>query len=220
MGENKTIAENKLFKLMEVKNGNSLKEIESLIVQGVDINYVNKEGLTPLLYLLKQSNEKGNLTEVLQLLFNHGADIKTIDDNGNNALHYVCQYYQNDNLIEIIRLLIKHGVEVNQKTKYGSTALQFLCQYYQNDNLIEIVRLLIEHGVDVKAIDSFRYTALISLCENYQKENLIEILELLIKYGGNVNTKGRFHARDFIRDKYSNKNKDEILNLLDGETSA
>ena len=105
LGEKKEVAEKKLFNLMEEENS-SLKEIESLIEQEVDINCVNKEGITPLLYLLMQPNQTDNFIDVLQSLLHHGADIKTNDDNGYNALHYVCRQYQKDNLIETIRLFI------------------------------------------------------------------------------------------------------------------
>ena len=75
LGEKKEVAEKKLFNLMEEENS-SLKEIESLIEQEVDINCVNKEGITPLLYLLMQPNQTDNFIDVLQSLLHHGADIK------------------------------------------------------------------------------------------------------------------------------------------------
>ena len=108
---------------MEGENGTNLKEIENLMVQGVDINCLNKGGLTPLLYLVKKSNEKQNLIDVLQLLLHHGADIKATGNDGLNALLYLCQKNQKNNLFEIIRLLIKQGIDVRAKNLFGLTAM-------------------------------------------------------------------------------------------------
>ena len=168
-----------LLKLMDEENP-SLSEIENLIGQGVDINTVNQEGLTPLLYIARNSNEKGNVIDVIQLLFRHGANVTLKDKDGWTALHIVCKFYQHENIIDIIRFLIENGIDVNGKTnELEFTALHLLCAYYTNENLIDIIRLFIENGVDIKAKANDGLTALHAVCQYYKKQNIMEIIKLL-----------------------------------------
>ena len=61
-------------------------------------------------------------------MIQHGADVNAKTSDQRTALHYVCEYYQNDNLIEAIRLLIQHKADVNAKDTFelGYNALQVI----------------------------------------------------------------------------------------------
>ena len=126
--------EKKLFKLINATSPN-LKEVEDLINGGVDINCRDEQQMTPLLRLMKISNIKEKLEENIQLLIRLGSDVKTVDNNGWTAIHYLCSQYQKDNLVDITRLLIESGVDAIAKTNNGETALHTACRFYQNKNL-------------------------------------------------------------------------------------
>ena len=128
----------------------SLKELKKILQEGVDINFTNGKGLTPLLCLTAEKKiGHDNLIEIFQLLIQHKIDVNYKDNAGWNALITLCRYYQNENLIEIIKILIRHGIDVNCKINGGWNAVSLLCRYNQNENLIEILRLLTEHGCKV-----------------------------------------------------------------------
>lgn len=101
---------------------------------------------------------------------------------GWNALHLLCQNYENDiNLLEVIHILIKWGIEINAKTlDAGWNPLQLLCQYNQNENLIEIVQLLIQNGIDVEAENVKGQTAFYILQSRELSENKFgRVLEMI-----------------------------------------
>ena len=222
--KNEIIAETKLFNLLSAKNIN-LKELKSLIKQGVDINCLYKtpgfnrfyQGITPLLFLLNERNDKDNFINALQLLLENGANTNAIDIDGSNALHTACRFYQFDNLVEVIRLLIKYGAEGKQNY-LGFTPLHFLCRLYNpNYNIIEVIRLLVEHGgVDVNAKTyNERTTALIYACLS-QKENFIEIIRIFMKHGADARYKNKYgtNAYDLVKYDKNRKDKNEILKLF------
>ena len=62
--------EKKLFGLLAGRNI-SLEAVKSLIEEGVDINCVNQEGMTPLHQLTKDSNEKESVKDIVLLLIDH-----------------------------------------------------------------------------------------------------------------------------------------------------
>jgi ankyrin repeat protein len=138
----------KLFALLKSQTNPSEKGIKTLIDNGLDLNYVDENGLTPLFCLIKKKgNDKSSLLKLLQLLIEKGIDVNCKDNNGRSALHFLCYYYKNENLIDIIRLLIENGIDVNCKNKSGLNALHLLCWIYQNENLIDIIQLLIKNGI-------------------------------------------------------------------------
>jgi hypothetical protein len=56
---------------------------------------------------------------IIQLLIEHGIDLKIRNHEGWNVLLTVSQYYLNDNLVDVVQLLIQHGIDVNGKNKDG-----------------------------------------------------------------------------------------------------
>ena len=82
----------KLFKLLEASNVD-LKEVKALIDGGVDINCVNEEGSTPFLHLMKRCNTKTNLKETMQFLIENKIHVNSKDNDGWNALHFLCRLY-------------------------------------------------------------------------------------------------------------------------------
>jgi ankyrin repeat protein len=119
-----------LFTLCSRDTYPSLKEIAIFLQEDIDINCTNEEGVSPLLYLVKEKNNgHKNLVEILQLLIQRGIKINSTTTSGWNVLLFLCRHYKKENLIRIIQILIQHGIEMNCKISGGWNSLHFLCLF-------------------------------------------------------------------------------------------
>jgi ankyrin repeat protein len=152
--------------------------IDLLIRSGVKVNAETTEGTTALLYACKE-NQIANVSKLIE----NGADVKTVDDQRMNSLHYACSSLNVNT--EVIGLLISYGVDVNAKTREGKTALLYACK----ENQIANVKKLIENGADVKMVDDQRMNALHYACKSLNVNT--EVIDLLISYAVDVNAKSQ-----------------------------
>ena len=86
----------------------------------------------------------------IKLLIQNGIDVNEKDkkdNNGQNALHFLCRFNSSEKLIDAIRSLIQNGIEVNGKDNYGRNALHLLCQLAMSKKIIDTIQLLIENGI-------------------------------------------------------------------------
>ncbi len=81
--------------------------------------------------------------DIVDLLIRHDIQVNCKNEDGENALLFLCQYYSNDNLIDIVQLLIEKDIEIDGRDNNGWNALLYLSLHYSNENLIDIVDLLI-----------------------------------------------------------------------------
>ncbi len=191
----------------------NLKEIESLLHDGANTNFTNRNGDTALLLLIKNrkhdytgdhiewinagdrklSTEQNDSTkdeyflQIIKLFIQYRVNINHTEKQGGNALTLLCWKYKQENLIDIVRLLIENGIDVHCKHNGKWNAFLNLCRFYNKKNLIDIIRLLIEKGIDVHCKDSKGWNALMLLCRHYDRENLIDIVRLLIENGVSMN---------------------------------
>jgi ankyrin repeat protein len=63
-----------------------VEEIGKLIQEGEDINAKDEKGLTPLLRLAQSEKISDNLVKIFSLLIKLGANVNSLDSNGENAL--------------------------------------------------------------------------------------------------------------------------------------
>ncbi|EAY03967.1 hypothetical protein TVAG_314970 [Trichomonas vaginalis G3] len=107
-----------------------------LIDLGLDVNAINNESKTPLLY----ASEFGEY-ELVKLLIDKGADINPFDNLGNNAIHYCAMAPQSDKL----QYLLRQNIDVNLKsTTTGRTPLHFAAEGLSDKN----ITLLIKNGAN------------------------------------------------------------------------
>ena len=94
----------------------SLEEVKQILQEGVNVNCIDENGLTPLLSLLATEKKNGhdNLIEIVELLIQHGLDVECENNNGSNALTLLCELYKKKNLIEIAQMLMENGCELTQ----------------------------------------------------------------------------------------------------------
>ncbi|XP_046637442.1 putative ankyrin repeat protein RF_0381 [Daphnia pulicaria] len=201
-----------LFTLI-AKGNPSVEEIEKLIQEGADVNAKDEKGLTPLLRLAQSEKISENLIEIFSLLIKLGANVNSLDSNGENVLFLWCknrEQHQNKSFLAIINLFVENGIDINCKNIYGNNALTILCIFYKNDNLIDITQLFIENGIDVNCKAIYGDNVLTTLCQFYKNENLIDVITLLIKSGFKVTEK----TRDYFQQNYKETNRTQVLQLL------
>ncbi|XP_065839207.1 death-associated protein kinase dapk-1-like isoform X2 [Oscarella lobularis] len=87
-----------------------------VIEKGIDINSVNEEEMTPLLYACDEHPS----FIVIQQLIELGADVSLRDENEENALHIAAQGFSSTDK-SIIDLLIEKGCDVTCQDKNGKT---------------------------------------------------------------------------------------------------
>lgn len=142
-----------------------LNKMEKLIEdEGVDLNYPDKDGLTPLLLLCKK-NRSHSLLTCLEILFKFEkpVDVDREDRDGLNCILLLCDRPNVSNLEvqvlkEVLELLLKKGANgkaVNKKAgRRQWNAVHLLCQHYRKEGLYQLIEVLFDQGhVDAWAQD-------------------------------------------------------------------
>ncbi|MBN2129725.1 MAG: ankyrin repeat domain-containing protein [Sedimentisphaerales bacterium] len=111
----------------------SLRQIEGLVKQGVDIDAPDQWGQSPLHVAVTIRRE-----DLAECLIGHGANIDATDKQGMTALHLAVAVMD----VELVKLLIENGADVNAKPQYGRTPL-FYAESIKNK---EVIELLQKHG--------------------------------------------------------------------------
>jgi uncharacterized protein len=141
----KVFPEPKVSALIKAAKSGSTQEMEELVRQGADVNYVGQEGITPLVWVMADHN-KAAVEKLLKL----GADPNKRLDNGNSPtwlaagrddpqmLELFLKYHGDPNIIgdrttalevaveesqiKNIDLLVKFGADLNHEDRTGDSA--------------------------------------------------------------------------------------------------
>ena len=128
-----------------------------LLVDGIDVNKVNRNGHNPL----GMACQMGHVSTVALLLNAKGIDVNQAvvgDDNGGTALHFACE----GGHISVVDLLVQaKGINLNPQltNEDRCTPLFFACQNVQRTAVVE--RLLRAEGIDVNVLNGRGATPLI-----------------------------------------------------------
>ena len=154
----------------------------ALLEQGADVNYASKSkgkslfatqsprlggpGMTPLSLLVKNFGDTQKKTaldqRMLDLLLEHGADIKSKDDEGNQVLHYLCNSQSSLNLDfrndvddeRLVLTLLDQGIEINA-TNYSGVCALYLAAVNCNEQLVSL--LLLNGARCLSSAELFRF---------------------------------------------------------------
>ena len=208
----------------------AFNQFNDLVVnEEVNVNYVDSEGLTPLLRLCLH-HKRQTLFGCVQLMllkrkdvdvnWRHGANQLEGTDGCFNALAMLARHYQGSNLYEIAHLLLQHGVRPDVIDINGDHTLIVLCANYKDERLLHVVRLFLDTQQlreMINATNSKGWSALFVLCYNYKGDNLLEIVQLLIDNGASVKCKDKSGWDCLLAlavEQHGHKDFAEIVRLL------
>lgn len=163
--------------------------VQFLIDKGADVKIVSQSGdrshlgnnaLMEALFWIKPND----LTEIINLLIDHGIDLDHQNSDGNTALMIAL----NSGKYEAIKLLLEHRADVNIKNKLGETTLIIAAGSHCSN---EIMQLLLDHGADINAAPNNGETALLRAILAGGKKHV----EFLLQKGANVNAQYTFNSR-------------------------
>lgn len=171
--------------LLACNKGKSASEILSLINQGADVNYQDKQTLdTPLILSCSHFMHREQMA-VISALIENGANINHKNFNGLTALNKACIGIE----YKIADFLIDNGADVNNACIVSkNTPLINILE--QSNNLLPqlelLIKKIIEKGGDVNHANDDDETPLIFAC---QKNASPSIINILLNKGANVNHK-------------------------------
>ena len=152
------------------------------------INSQNKQGETPLHYAIQSYSSYGSKhSDILNVLFENGADAGIRATNGQSPLHWLCLRLSGAE--PVIDLLLAHGAKINDADLDGNTPLHLATRNLAH---IDVMRLLLSRGADTGAKNSKGNTPLHeaaggSIFSESQGRAQDEVMRVLEEAGGNVN---------------------------------
>ena len=174
-------------------------------VEGADVNNVSKDGNTPLMKAVQNSNES-----MVHQLIRAGADVNDTDVMGCTALMKAVQWPCSHNIINV---LLDEGADVNKLNKYCTSPLMLACK----GGCITCVNVLLDAGAYVNVITNAGYTALIHTSASLN----VNLVRQILKAGSIVNQfdqSGR-NSITFLVERYGNGMKELVWTLYAaGET--
>ena len=157
------------------KESASIKIMKLLIDKGIDVNFQNVQGVSPLMVacgwgVIPKSTQRA------RLLLEKGAKVELQNKQGETALMFAA--YRG--YVDIAKLLLEKGANVNAKNSAGRTPLMIASTAVVdlkgiNGDFARVVKLLIEKGADVNAMDNEKNSAL-SLATRYERKETIALL--------------------------------------------
>ena len=143
----------------------SFKIVKQIIDNGADVNSIDDDGQTPLMYAV--DNWSDDAAEIVKILLENGADVNARDKFGDTALIMPAAHGRS----KIIQTLINAGVDVNVKNKYGYTALMVASLKGHIDNVI----LLLENGA-YKSVRTQKGETALSFAKEYGYSDVVKKL--------------------------------------------
>ena len=191
---------NKIALEYVANNDNNFDIALEFIKRGADVNALDNENATPLMYAASRNAKK-----ILNLLIEHNADINIQTKSGYTALIIAAL----NNNLDIVKILIENKADVFARDGYGRR-----CLYYADENwnaeMYEIFRKY--HDDEYKKSTQFIFDVLYSKTDeinkyiseggdiNFQDDNgltaltvveKIEIAKILLDNNADINKKGR-----------------------------
>ncbi|KAF5669312.1 ankyrin repeat [Fusarium denticulatum] len=159
-----------------------MKKAKSLIIQWVSINAKGLDGFTPLHCAAKCGH-----VGLVDLLIQHGAEIKAPDGNGRTPMHLAAA----EDYSELLQKFLNHGFDLNTRDRAGRTPLHLAIMHEATGSIEELTIL----GADLIVTDSCGRTPLhIAALYNFGDciDKLLENEEVAGNGGVNVkDDKGR-----------------------------
>jgi ankyrin repeat protein len=160
-----------LHEAAKIKNGDNLI---SLFIKKINVNMKNKNNDTPLHLLF----DKSDLIKKIKFFLKNGADINTINNDGNTPLHILTKSYEryHNNNKEVIFLLINNNkkVNINIKNNEGKTPIHYIIEKC-NIELLEFIIKNIQNLDEIIKIKNNKKTIL-HIATQFECVNIIDVL--------------------------------------------
>lgn len=134
--------------LIRAAKNNQPEEMLQLILEGADVNYMDRYGTTSLQWATNHAD-----SHTIELLILYGADVNLQDFSGTTKLMKVCSYGD----VALANYLLQHGADPNLEDNDGETAIDYakksLKAVYgkkKTENFKEIIRLLESRPIKLK----------------------------------------------------------------------
>lgn len=159
---------------------------------GADVNFKSGNGDTAVAYLINKainnlgrgmSQNNKDIVKMLEVLLSNGLHVEaTIDNEGNTALHLVCnaRHYLADLNTTLAETLVDAKSNINQANQMGKTPLMSFSAC-GNEMKYGITELLLDHDADVNYVDQSGNTALIYAAENPDQMSGRKIISLILE---------------------------------------
>ena len=128
--------------IINIYNENDTKRIIYLINNVIDINAIDKQGKTALMYGI----DKNINSEIIDNFIEKGANFNHIDNNGKTTLMYLLDNYTygKKKIVEyLLVFLIEEGNDINAIDKKGKTVLEYakklLLEHPDKDKILDIL---------------------------------------------------------------------------------
>ena len=148
----------------------NLRKVMRMVQQGADMNKVNRNGSTPLMFAV----HAGHMA-IVRYLVEQGADKNQANHKGYTPLMFAVQ----EGHMAIVRYLVEQGVDKNQADHEGYTQLMLAAQ----EGHLAIVQYLVEQGVDKNQGDHEGYTPLMFAAQ----EGRMAVVRYLVEQGADKN---------------------------------
>ncbi len=142
-----------------------------LVEKGINLNTVDKRGMTALHYAVLTGNREAE--KVAVLLLKNGAEFNTTAIDGSTPLLTAVQKGKD----EAVKLLLEKGADTGSKDKITQRTMLHLAAIHGYGN---IAGLLVENGIDIHAQDRYGRTAL----DYAEKHGNKKVAEYIYAAGG------------------------------------
>ncbi len=181
----------------------SLEIIKILVEHGCPVDQKrDTDGSTPLGRACLFEKD----IEVLQYLIEMGADVNSIDDNGDTPLISLC--YRSYGAADKLELLLAHGATIDVRSNEGYSALGIVCKNFGDSDMVQV---LVKHGLDVNGIENGNTMAMLA-AEGENWDTINKLVELGFNRFDVVNTETEKTLFDMVTNE-------ECLEFLRGLTT-
>lgn len=160
--------------LADVVAGGNRDHALEMVQEGTDVNAVQSDGTSALLYAIHQGDR-----ELVEALVDAGANVNWRNEYGASTMSEAAM--RGD--VDILRTLLEHGADPDLGNNEGETPLMVVARAGN----LEAADLLLDHGADIDAREQWGgQTAAMWAASQHQPA----MLELLIARGANIDLKG------------------------------
>ena len=175
---------------------NDLRQLKTLLDEGVNASEAGPDGVTPLM----AAAEIGSL-DAMKMLLDHKADVNAKNTSGSTALIWSVTDPKK------VRLLLDHGADVNVAARSGRTAL--IIASFANPSA-EVVRMLLAKGANVSVMDQRKVTPMNAATFG----NDTATVRLLLDASADINTADTFIGLTPLINASGNRNLEAVKLLL------